>query len=113
MKATQILHDMGQSNGSTMSPETSCRDPEALKEILGNTLGIEGVVRKLRTLYFIGQTRVPIDEVAGLGTFLELEVVLRDGQADARKKTIAERLMSEFGIDKQGLIPEAYIDLIR
>jgi predicted adenylyl cyclase CyaB len=87
-------------------------DPEALKEILGKTLGITGVVRKTRTLYLRGQTRMHIDEVERLGTFLELEVVMRDGQTEAEGKTTAENLMLEFGIDKQQLIPKAYIDLM-
>jgi len=87
-------------------------DPEVLKEILSKTLGITGVVRKTRTLYLIGQTRVHIDEVRGLGTFLELEVVLRDAQTETEGKAIAESLMCEFGINKQQLIPETYIDLI-
>ena len=87
-------------------------DPGVLKEILSKTLGIKGVVRKTRTLYLVGQTRVHIDEVEGLGIFLELEVVLGDGQPDTEGKTIVERLMFEFGIDKQQLVPEAYIDLI-
>ena len=87
-------------------------DPNALKEILTKTLGIAGVVKKTRTLYRIGQTRVHIDEVEQLGTFLELEVVLRDGQTEAEAKTIAESLMAELGIEKRQLIPHAYVDLI-
>lgn len=88
-------------------------DPHALKEILTKTLGIAGVVKKTRTLYMIGQTRVHIDAVEQLGTFLELEVVLRDGQTEAEGKTIAESLMAELGIDRRQLIPDAYVDLVR
>ena len=62
-------------------------------------------------LYLIGQTRVHIDEVEGLGTFLELEVVLRDGQSEIEGKAIAKGLMAEFGIDKQHVLPEAHVDL--
>jgi predicted adenylyl cyclase CyaB len=87
-------------------------DPQVFKEILTKTLGITGVVKKTRTLYLIGQTRVHIDEVEGLGTFLELEVVLREGQSQAEGKDVAKNLMAEFGIDKQELIPEAYVDLL-
>lgn len=88
-------------------------DPHALKEILTKALDIVGVVKKTRTLYMIGQTRVHIDEVERLGTFLELEVVLRDRQTEAEGKTIAENLMAELGIDKRQLIPAAYVDLLR
>lgn len=87
-------------------------DPETLKEILTKTLGVTGLVKKTRTLYLIGQTRVHLDEVEGLGSFLELEVVLRNGQSEAEGKAIAQSLMSSFGIDKQQLIAEAYVDLL-
>ena len=88
-------------------------DPQVLKEILTKTLGVTGVVRKTRTLYLIGQTRVHIDEVEGLGTFLELEVVLRERQTEAEGKAVVEPLMVEFGIDKRELVPEAYVDLLK
>jgi predicted adenylyl cyclase CyaB len=87
-------------------------DPQIAQQILTKTLGVMGVVKKTRTLYLIGQTRVHIDEVEGLGSFPELEVVLQPEQSDIEGKAVAERLMSEFGIDKQQLIPEAYIDLL-
>jgi len=41
---------------------------------LGQAIGIKGVVRKRRMLYMIGQTRVHVDQVEGLGDFMELEV---------------------------------------
>jgi predicted adenylyl cyclase CyaB len=87
-------------------------EPQALKEILAKTIGIVGVVKKTRTLYRIGQTRVHIDEVEGLGTFLELEVVLRQGQSEIEGKAVAESLMSQFGIEQQQLISGAYVDLL-
>ena len=44
-------------------------------------------MRKHRTLYLVGRTRVHLDRVDGLGHFLELEVVLADGEsADAGVK---------------------------
>jgi adenylate cyclase class IV len=42
-------------------------DPSALQAILTSVLGAIGVVRKRRRLYLIGQTRVHLDEVEGLG----------------------------------------------
>jgi adenylate cyclase class IV len=54
---------------------------------------------------------VHLDRVEGLGDFLELEVVLRREQAESEGKTIAEALLSNFGIDREQLIGEAYVDL--
>jgi predicted adenylyl cyclase CyaB len=87
-------------------------DPQALNEILTATLGVIGVVRKTRLLYRIGQTRVHIDDVEGLGKFLELEVVLRPGQAELEGKNIAAALLTELGIAKEELLGEAYVDLL-
>jgi len=87
-------------------------DPDILLDILTATLGRTGVVRKVRTLYLLGQTRVHIDQVEGLGEFLELEVVLRPGQSDSEGKRIAATLLAEFGIDSTQIVAEAYIDLL-
>ena len=87
-------------------------DPLTLLEILTAALGKTGVVRKTRTLYMIGQTRVHLDSVEGLGDFLELEVVLRPGQTQSEGKRIADQLLGEFGIEEHQLLAEAYIDLL-
>ena len=42
-------------------------EPEKLKSVLSKALGIRGVVRKERHLYWIGQTRIHLDQVEGLG----------------------------------------------
>jgi predicted adenylyl cyclase CyaB len=83
-----------------------------LLEILTATLGRIGVVRKIRTLYLVGQTRIHIDQVQGLGEFLELEVVLEPGQTDSEGKSIAAALLADFGIEKQQIVAEAYVDLL-
>ncbi len=87
-------------------------DPRVLLDILTQTLGTAGIVRKARTLYLIGQTRVHLDQVENLGDFLELEVVMRDGQSEEEGKRIAEDLLSKFGVAKDDLLAEAYVDLL-
>lgn len=87
-------------------------DPQVLLDILTKTLDRIGVVKKTRMLYLIGQTRVHLDRVEDLGDFLELEVVLRSEQAESEGENIAEALLSSFGIDRQQLIGEAYVDLL-
>ena len=79
---------------------------------LAKTLGVIGTVRKTRTLFLVGQTRVHIDQVEGLGDFLELEVVLREGQREEEAKQIANALLAEFGITSNEHIAVAYIDLL-
>lgn len=88
------------------------RDPESLKTALSLALGVRGVVRKTRYLYMAGQTRIHLDEVEGLGHFMELEVVMRAGQNDTEGQAIAEDLMRRLGVREHALLKGAYIDLI-
>jgi len=87
-------------------------DPENLRTALSLALGIRGVVKKTRYLYMVGQTRVHLDDVEGLGQFMELEVVLRDDQSDVAGQAIANALMKKLGIEPTDLIEGAYMDLL-
>ena len=87
-------------------------DPENLKIALKLALGVRGVVKKTRYLYLVGQTRVHLDDVEGLGQFMELEVVLRDDQSDNEGQAIANDLMKKLGIESSDLIEGAYMDLL-
>lgn len=58
-------------------------DPDTLHTALARACGEIGRLRKRRRLWLVGATRVHLDRVDDLGDFMELEVVLRDGQADA------------------------------
>jgi adenylate cyclase class IV len=55
---------------------------------------------------------VHLDDVAGLGQFMELEVVMGEGQSDAEGQAIAEDLMSRLGVDRGDLLEGAYMDLL-
>ncbi|HEY1273251.1 MAG TPA: class IV adenylate cyclase [Terriglobales bacterium] len=90
----------------------STSDPQVLRQILERTVGSCGTVKKTRTLYLVGQTRIHLDQVENLGSFLELEVVLRPGQSDAEGQEIADRLLGEFGIQRDQIVSVAYIDLL-
>jgi len=87
-------------------------DPAGLKMILAEAYGVRGVVTKVRYLYMTGQTRIHLDDVKGLGKFMELEVVLRPDQSDAEGQAIAENLMHRLGIQEGDLIDTAYMDLM-
>jgi adenylate cyclase len=88
-------------------------DPEGLQEVLSAAFDIRGVVRKRRTVYLIGQARVHLDQVEGLGEFVELEVVLRPEQSASDGVAIAHGLMEKLGIFPDQLSDGAYIDLLQ
>jgi predicted adenylyl cyclase CyaB len=87
-------------------------DPENLKHVLSLAYGIRGVVKKIRYLYITGQTRVHLDDVEGLGHFMELEVVMQEGQSDAEGQAIAEGLITSLGVERGDLLEGAYMDLL-
>ena len=60
----------------------------------------------------VGQTRIHLDDVEGLGQFMELEVVMRKDQSDAEGQVIAEDLMRRLEVREEALIDGAYMDLI-
>ena len=92
---------------------TAVSDPDGLRSVLAHALGVRGVVRKRRTLLLLGQTRIHLDEVEGLGTFIEFEVVLRDDQPDAEGERVARDLLDKLAIPPSDLVARAYVDLVQ
>ena len=86
--------------------------PASLREALTLAHGEIGRVVKDRTLYLVGRTRVHLDQVQGLGEFLELEVVLEDGEPLEAGVREAHRLMADLGIAPSQLVGGAYVDLL-
>ena len=87
-------------------------DPDALREALSAALGVAGTVRKTRWLYLVGRTRVHVDDVEELGTFLELEVILAPDETTAVGEREARDLMARLGIADADLVARAYVDLL-
>ncbi len=87
-------------------------DPSALRETLKQALGTLGLVEKQRTLFHVGQTRIHLDQITGLGDYMELEVVLEEGQDAADGTVIAGGLMDRLGIEAAHLVEQAYLDLL-
>ena len=87
-------------------------DPAALRDALSRAHGTIGRVRKTRSLLLVGPTRIHLDRVEGLGDFLELEVVLRDGQSEQEGEDIAEALLARLGVAASQRLAGAYLDLL-
>ena len=88
------------------------KEPQQLRQLLADALGVRGVVSKRRQVYRIGRTRVHLDEVQNLGDFLELEVEIEDEEPIDTGVVEARRLMQLLGIQEDALVAEAYIDLL-
>lgn len=87
--------------------------PDELRATLTEAYGQIGRVRKQRTLYLAGATRIHLDRVEDLGSFMELEVVLGEGQTAEQGIEIAHGLMALLGIAGDQLVEGAYLDLMR
>jgi predicted adenylyl cyclase CyaB len=109
-----IYYERPDAAGPTESQyaRTSSQEPDALTDLLTQALGVRGVVRKRRTLYWVGQTRIHLDEVEALGSFLELEVVLEVEQSTSEGVEVARELMRRLDIMESDLVEAAYIDLL-
>jgi predicted adenylyl cyclase CyaB len=84
--------------------------PAALRETLARALGIVGRVRKHRRLYLVDRTRIHLDDVEGLGSFVELEVVLAESESALQGIEIARQIMTSLGIGESQLVQGAYVD---
>jgi len=86
-------------------------DPERLRAVLTAALGDAGVVEKRRRLYLLDHTRIHLDQVRGLGDFVELETVL-DGEVEAAAHAELARIAAGLGIECDALVAVAYVDLL-
>jgi adenylate cyclase len=90
--------------------ETS--DPDGLRAVLTDAYGQIGRVRKHRIVFHVGQTRIHLDRVDGLGEFLELEVAVGDKLEPGAAISEAQRLVTALGIEDTALLKGAYVDLL-
>jgi len=86
--------------------------PETLRDALSLAYGQAGRVRKRRTLFLVGRTRIHLDDVEALGHFLELEVVLGEDEPAHIGVREAHELMAKLGVMPCQLIEGAYVDLL-
>ncbi len=86
---------------------------QSLKEILTLHLGIKAVVDKQRKIYFIDNVKFHFDVVKGLGTFVEVEAIDKDGSYDVGMlKKQCDRYFRFFGLEQSDLIDVSYCDLL-
>ena len=86
---------------------------KTLKEILIKTLGIKVVVIKRRKISFINNVKFHFDTVAGLGTFVEVEAIDKDGSIDKEKlQAQCDEYAAMFGIAAKDFCSLSYSDMI-
>ena len=118
----ELISKYGKSEGDTGSTEVQVALlTERINDLTGHLRehgkdhhsrrGLLMMVGKRRRLLLAGRTRLHLDEVEGLGDFLELEVVMREGEPDASGVAVAEALMQALGLSQAPRLAGAYLDL--
>jgi len=87
-------------------------DPLTLDEVLGRALLRTGILAKRRRLLIHGNTRIHLDDVAGLGKFVELETVI-DGQTETDAEGEHDDVIRALGLGEMERISVGYVDLIK
>ena len=88
-------------------------DADATRAALEDTLGVDVVVAKRRRLLLWETVRIHLDEVEGLGSFMELEAVAEAGSDLAREHAQVARLREQLGIGDDLLRDGSYADALR
>jgi predicted adenylyl cyclase CyaB len=86
------------------------QEPEALKDALAAALGILVAVEKSRRLLLWRNVRIHLDEVPGLGSFIELEAIAEpDSDLISEYGRVAE-LREALGITAERILASGYSD---
>jgi adenylate cyclase, class 2 len=83
----------------------------SIRAILAAALGVWVVVDKRRQIYFVGNVKVHLDKVRGLGKFVEVEAISRGGNM-TKVRGQALKFQKLFGIKAADIVPQSYSDLI-
>lgn len=85
----------------------------SLKQLLTQALGVKVVVDKTRRIYFIDNVKFHFDKVEGLGTFIEVEAIDKDGSIGVEKlKEQCNYYEDLLHIKKEDYESQSYSDLI-
>ena len=88
-------------------------DPASLKGVLERALGVLTIVRKKREIYFIGNVKFHLDELEGIGQFVEIEAIATGSHAGI--ETLKEQClyyMDAWGIGTGDIAAESYSDMV-
>ena len=86
---------------------------KTLKDILIKLHGVKVIVNKKRKIYFIDNVKFHFDRVEGLGTFIEVEAIDKNGDIGVDKlKEQCNFYAAFFGIAATDYVAFSYSDLI-
>lgn len=90
----------------------SINDPKKLRIALAAALDQRGEVHKRRILWLWHNVRIHLDEVAGLGTFVEFEAVMSASDDEATAHARLTELSAALGLRSEDDVAGSYADLL-
>lgn len=88
-------------------------DAEGLREVLTRSNGVKVVVEKKREIWFIGNVKFHLDEVPGLGSFVEIEASNKYAPLEAEElERQCQHYLGVFGINQEDLVDRSYSDML-
>jgi predicted adenylyl cyclase CyaB len=87
-------------------------DAVAVEQALADALGVWLTVRKCREIYMYFNVRIHLDQVDGLGAFLEFEAVLGPTADEPTSQQRLDFLIQQFNIRPNALIDQSYSDML-
>ena len=112
-----LIHYCRQEVAGIKKSEVSLYHPQgeiaSLKQLLEAALGTWVAVDKKREIYFIKNVKFHLDEVAGLGSFVEIEAIDKDGSiGEAHLSAQCNHYLNLFRIGNEDMLAESYSDLL-
>jgi predicted adenylyl cyclase CyaB len=110
-----IHYDRPDQPGPKPARVTLCHpaDTASLREVLTAALGVWTVVDKRREIYFVDNVKFHVDQVQGLGSFVEIEAIDADGEIGEQKlREQCEEYVRVLGIEDEDLVTCSYSDLL-
>ncbi len=87
---------------------------DAIEAALAAALGVATTVEKAREIRFVGNVKFHLDEVPGLGAFVEIEAIDLDGsRGEAALRAQCDEWRARLAIAEEDLVARSYSDLRR
>jgi predicted adenylyl cyclase CyaB len=114
LRAELVWYARGDQTGPSVSDYklVPLAHPETLKAALAAALGVRAIVEKTREIFLYHNVRIHLDDVKGLGQFLEFEAVLGPDVDEAAGKALLDSLQQHFAIASADLLPGSYGEMI-
>lgn len=88
-------------------------EPDKMRAILSEAMGVLATVRKHRTLLQRENLRLHLDSVDGLGDFGEIEAVVGERENPEAYRPVVDQLLDALEVRRTNLIGASYFEILR